>query len=49
MDKAGLVDIFRPDVIRFRLGGVAFSMSITDFGVQMGIYSIKYVQTEEYR
>ena len=47
--KAGLVDIFRQDVIRFRSGGVVFSMCITNVGVRIGIYSTKYVQTEEYR
>ena len=49
MDKKGLIDVFKPDIIRFRLGGTQFSFSISAFGVQLGLYSPTFVTTDEYR
>ena len=36
LDKKG-IDYFKPGVINFRLGGKQFTMSISEFGVALGL------------
>ena len=47
MDKKG-IDYNKLEVIKFRLGGKDFSMSISEFGVALGIYSATFIETEWY-
>ena len=47
LDKKG-IDYAKSGVINFRLRGKQFMMSISEFGITLGLYSPTYVESERY-
>ena len=47
LDKKG-IGYERPGVVQFRLGGRQFAMSISEFGVALGVYRESFLQKELY-
>ena len=48
LDKKG-IDYERLGVVQFWLGGCQFTMSISEFGVALGLYRESFLQTELYQ
>lgn len=48
-NKLHRIDYDRKDTIQFRLGGVLYSISIFEFGVQCGFYDEGFLEEEKYQ